>query len=170
MNISDEIAKYYGRLTHVRCQHHQYVTEKTVDLLLMPVSVLNTFSKIYERYFHNFLITYISNCLSEFVAAYRKRYSSSHVLIRLVENWKKELDNKKYVGAILMDLSKAFDCIPHELLIAKMDAHCFSENALTFFLSYLKQRKQNVQVDNTYYFSVTLIWCSARVNPRSDSL
>ena len=45
----------------------------------------------------------INKCLSEFVAAYRKCYSSSHVLIRLVENWKKELDNKKYVGALLMD-------------------------------------------------------------------
>ena len=109
-----------------------------------PVSILNTFSKIYERYIHDSLIPYINKCLSEFVAAYRKSYSSSHVLIRLVENWKKELDNKKYVGAILMDLSKAFDCIPHELLIAKMDAYGFSENALTFFFSYLKRRKQSV--------------------------
>ena len=98
-----------------------------------PVSVLNTFSKICERYIHNSLIPYISKCLSEFVAADRKCYSSSHVHIRLVENWKKELDNKKYVGAVLMDLSKAFDCIPHELLIAKMGAYGFSENALTFF-------------------------------------
>ena len=59
-----------------------------------PVSILNTFSKIYERYIHDSLIPYINKCLSEFVAAYRKSYSSSHVLIRLVENWKKELDNK----------------------------------------------------------------------------
>ena len=51
-----------------------------------PVSVLNTFSKIYERYIHNSLIPYINKCLSEFVAPYRKCYSSSHVLIRLVEN------------------------------------------------------------------------------------
>ena len=51
-----------------------------------PVSVLNTFSKIYERYIHNSLIPYFSKCLSAFVAAYRKCYSSSHVLIRLVEN------------------------------------------------------------------------------------
>ena len=111
---------------------------------------MNTFSKIYERYIHNSVIPYINKCLSEFVAAYRKRYSSSHVLIRLVENWKKELDNKEYVSAILMDLSKAFDCIPHELLIAKMDANGFSENALTFFFYYLKRRKQSVQINNTY--------------------
>ena len=114
------------------------------------MSILNTFSRIYERYIHDSLIAYIKKCLSEFVAASRKSYSSSHVLIRLVENRKKELDNKKYVGAILMDLSKAFDCISHELLIAKMDAYGFSENALTFFFSYLKRQKQSFQINNTY--------------------
>ena len=88
---------------------------------------------MYEIYIHDSLIPDINKCLSEFVAAYRKSYSSSHVLIRLVENQKKELDNKKYVGAILMELSKAFDCISDKLLIAKMDAYGFSENALTFF-------------------------------------
>ena len=91
-----------------------------------PVLILNTFSKIYERYFPDSLIPYINKCLSEFVAAYRKSYSSTHVLIRLVENWKKELHNKKYVGAMLTDLSKAFECISHELLIAKKDAYGFS--------------------------------------------
>ena len=87
--------------------------------------------------------------LSEFVAAYRKSYSSSHIYMRLVENWKKELDNKKYVGAILMDLFKAFHCIPHELLIAKLDACGFSKNSLIFFFSYLKRRKQSIQINNT---------------------
>ena len=115
-----------------------------------PVSIFNTFSKIYERYIHDYLISYLNKSLSEFVGAYRKCFSSSHVLIRLVENRKKELDNKKYVGAILMDLSKAFDCIPHELLKAKMGAYGFSENALTFFFSYLKRQKHSVQINNTY--------------------
>ena len=49
-----------------------------------------------------------------------------------------------------MDLSKAIDCIPHKLLITKMGAYGFSGNALTFFFSYLKQRKQRVQINNIY--------------------
>ena len=71
--------------------------------------------------------------LSKFISAYHKSYSTSHVLIRLLENWKKSLDEKKFVGAVLMDLSKAFDSIPYNLLIAKMHVYGFSMNAVTFF-------------------------------------
>jgi len=66
----------------------------------------------------------------------------------MLEEWKKHLDDKKFVGAVLMDLSKAFDCVPHDLLIAKMNAYGFAFETLTFFYSYLKRRKQNVKIGN----------------------
>ena len=56
-----------------------------------PVSVLNTFSKMYERYIHNSLIPYINKCLSDFLAAYRKCYSSSHVLIKISRKLEKTI-------------------------------------------------------------------------------
>ena len=115
-----------------------------------PESLLNIFSKIYERFLHENLTSYLEIFLSKFISAYRKSYSSNHVLIRLIENWKKSLDQKKFVGAVLMDLSKAFDSIPHNLLIAKMHAYGFSLDAVTFFYSYLKRRKQNVRINNTH--------------------
>ena len=49
-----------------------------------------------------------------------------------------------------MDLPKAFGCIPYELLIAKMHFYGFDLNPLTFFHSYLKNRKQNIEINNTY--------------------
>ena len=55
---------------------------------------------------------------------------------------------KNIVGAALIDLPKAFDCIPHDLLIAKMSAHGLSMDALVFKYSHLKRRKQDVKVNN----------------------
>ena len=120
------------------------------------------FSKIYEKFLHENLTNYVNTFLSKFISAYRKSHSTNHVLVRLTENWKKPLDEKKIVGAVLMDLSKAFDSIPHDLLIAKMYAYGFSINAVTFFYSYLKRRKQNVKINITHSgFQVLLSFISS---------
>ena len=60
----------------------------------------------------------------------------------------KNLDNNYFIGAVLMDLSKAFDCIPHDLLIAKLAAHGFDKKMVCYIYSYLKSRKQCVSVNN----------------------
>ena len=84
-----------------------------------PISLLNIFTKIYEKFLHENLSNHVDTFLSKFISAYRKSYSSNHVLKRLIESWKKSLDQKKFVGAVLMDLSKTFDSIPHDLLLQR---------------------------------------------------
>ena len=70
------------------------------------------------------------------------------MLINLIEDWRAKLDKDIVVGAIFMDLSKAFDCIPHDLIIAKLRAYGFDENALSIpIYSYFKRRKQCVQIN-----------------------
>ena len=101
-----------------------------------PVSILNCFSKIYERFLHNQIASFSNEFLSDFISAYRKGYSTNHVLKRLIENWKTSLDKNLFNGAVLMDLSKAFDCIPHDLLIAKLHAYGLSFDTATFLNSY----------------------------------
>ena len=66
-----------------------------------PVSLLNMFSKIYERVLHKNFTNYENTFLSKFISAYRKSYSTTHVLIRSIEKWKKSLDEKNFVGAVL---------------------------------------------------------------------
>ena len=90
----------------------------------------------------------MNNLFSPFISAYRESYNTQHVLIRLIEEWRKILDNNYFIGAVLMDLSKAFDCIPHDLIIAKLAAYGFDKNMICYIYSYLKSRKQCVSVNN----------------------
>ena len=115
-----------------------------------PVSVLNTFSKFYEKVIKNQLRRFMKEYFSPLISAYRTNYSSQHVIIRLLEVWKKKLDDDVVVGAVLTNLSKAFDCLPHDLLIAKLAAYGLSEEALMYILSYLSNRKQCVRINDTY--------------------
>ena len=84
------------------------------------------------------------------MSAYRTNYISQHVVIRLLEGWRKKLDDNFVVGAVLSDLSKAFDYIPHDLLITKLAAYGLSEEPLMHILSYLLNRKQCVRIIDTY--------------------
>ena len=81
----------------------------------------------FEKLLQHQLVIYIKNYLSPHLCGYRKGYSSQQALISLIENWKKSLDKKGYGGAVLMDLSKAFDTIKHDLLLAKLHAYGFSK-------------------------------------------
>ena len=65
----------------------------------------------------------------------------------MVEEWKENLDNNFIVGAVLTDLSKAFNCIPHDLLIAKLSAYGLNRDSLCYICSYLKDRKRCVQIN-----------------------
>ena len=122
-----------------------------------PVSILNCFSKVYERFLPEKFKPFINSYLSEYMAAYRENYGTTHVLIRLIGNWKNILDEKFLVGTVLMDLSKAFDCIPHDLLITKLHASGFSQKVVTFIYSYLKRRKQKVKVNSFLNDFLTLL-------------
>ena len=87
-----------------------------------PVSVLNIFSKIYESVIKDQIICGMEKYFSPFLSAYRKSYSSRNILISLIEEWRKNLDNNFVAVAVLTDLCKAFRCIPHDLIIAKPSA------------------------------------------------
>ena len=88
--------------------------------------------------------------LSPFLCGYRKGFSTQTTLVSLIEKWKNCLDNNGYAGAVLMDLSKAFDTINHQLLIAKLHAYGFSKDALELILSYLSDRWQRVKINTSF--------------------
>ena len=65
-------------------------------------------------------------------------YGCNHVLLKLVEDWKYAIDRGEHVGAILMGLSKAFDCLPHRLLLSKLHAYGVSLDACSLIRNYLQ--------------------------------
>ena len=93
---------------------------------------------------------YVDEFLLPYLCGYRKGFNTQYALLSLIEKWKKELDNKGYAGAILMDLSKAFDTINHELLIAKLYAYGFSKNALKLINSYMSDHWQRTKIDKSF--------------------
>ena len=96
------------------------------------------------------MINFLDDTLSEYIAAFRKKYNCQAALIRLTENWKQSLEAGNYIGTILMDLSKAFDCLPHSLLLAKLKAYGMNTSSVQLIASYLRNRKQRVRISNSF--------------------
>ncbi len=71
-----------------------------------------------------------------------------HVLVKLIDSWKYAVDEDNFAGTLLIDLSKAFDCMSHDLVIAKMSAYGLSNDACQFMSSYLCNRYQRVKLSN----------------------
>ena len=111
-----------------------------------PVSVLPAISKIFETAIEKQLSEHFLNIFNKFLAAFRSGYGCQSTLLRILEDWKKALDNDEYLVAILMDLSKAFDCLPHDLLLLKLESYGLSKSALNLLKSYLSNRKQCVKI------------------------
>ena len=83
---------------------------------------------------------------NQFLTAFRKRFGCQSTLLRLLEDWRKALDDHKSAAAMLMDLSKAFDCLPHGLLIEKLRAYVLTLEAIDLLSSYLSDRVQQVRL------------------------
>ena len=115
-----------------------------------PVSLLPLVSKLFERLMQKQMIAYIEKFLSPYLCGYRKGFNAQYALLAMIEKWKKCLDGKGFAGAILMDLSKAFDTINHELLIAKLEAYGLEESALEIVQSYLSDRWQRTKVNTSF--------------------
>ena len=124
--------------------------DKTDKSNYRPVSILPAMSKVFERVMYKQLYIYFEKILSKYQCGFRKNFSSQHCLILMIEKWKRSMDQKACCGAVLTDLSKAFDCLDHDLLIAKLNAHGVALDALKLLQSYLSNRFQRVKVNSCY--------------------
>ena len=115
-----------------------------------PVSTLPLLFKVFEKLIYKQLSNYIESFLSSILCGFRKAHNTQHALFKLLHSWQKDLDQKGFVGTILMDLSKAYDCIPHDLLIAKLECYGIDKVGLSLILDYLSSRKQRTKIGSSY--------------------
>ena len=79
---------------------------------------------------------------SKHLTDFRKSQRAQNAVPVMIEKWKAILNKKLLVGALFMDLSKAFDALDHSLLLAKLSAYVFDNNSSSFVQSYLTNRFQ----------------------------
>ena len=81
---------------------------------------------------------------------YQKEYSSQHSLIAMFQKWKENLDRGGECGALFVDSSKAFDCLQHDLLLAKLNAYGFDYKSLKIISSFLSNRKYRPKINSSF--------------------
>ena len=115
-----------------------------------PVSILPSISKIFERLLYSQINAYMDSKLSIYQCGFRKGFSSQQCLLLMIERWRQSIDKNGKCGSLLTDLSKAFDCLDHNLMIAKLNEYGFDYNAVKLVHSYLTNRYQRVKVNSCH--------------------
>lgn len=115
-----------------------------------PISVLSTVSKLFEKVKFDQLYEAFSPVLSNNMSGFLLGHSRCTALIKMTEDWREAPDKKHDVAVVALDLSKAFDTICHNLLLAKLKAYGLDDSSLGLVRSYLQDRKQRVSCNGVY--------------------
>jgi hypothetical protein len=115
-----------------------------------PISLTPIFSKVLETVIYNQMCNYLDHCgvLCSEQFGFRKKRSTINAIDSLIKKILQVFEEKDFAQATFCDLSKAFDCVDHELLLDKLAFLGFRQTSLSIFRSYLENRKQVVCVGN----------------------
>lgn len=113
-----------------------------------PISLLSAISKILEKFIANQLVDHLeyNKLLYENQYGFQKNKSTVHSLLKLTNYVAEGLNNKKYVAGVFLDLKKAFDVVPHDILLKKLSYLGIRGVQLDWFASYLSGRCQQVEI------------------------
>ena len=101
---------------------------------------------------------FFENIFSKYQCGFWKGFSTQQCLVAMLEKWKRFVDNSNMFGALLTDLLKAFDCLDHELLIAKLNTYGFSLTVLKLVHNYLSNKKQRAKINSSYSSLLEIIF------------
>ena len=97
-------------------------SDRSDPINYMPTSILPTLSKIFERHLTNQIKHFLqeNNIIHKYQSGFREKHSCHTALTRIIDDWLDAIDNGMYVGALFLDLRKAFDLVDHEILLHKL--------------------------------------------------
>ena len=115
-----------------------------------PMTILPSLSKVFETLVHTRISPYFEDIFHEHVFTYRKHHGTDTALLHLTEQWRQELNQHNIIGIVRMDLSKAFDTLPHELLVAKLKTYGADGKTTDLVHDYLANRRQRVRLGDKF--------------------
>ena len=123
---------------------------KTDPSNFRPISILPIPMKIFEKIVHDQVSTFIkeNSFLNDRQSGFRKLFSTTTAVLDVSENILEQLDKNNFVGAVLIDLKKAFDTVDHKILLKKLWCYGFQNQSFDWFESYLTDRQQLTLVNN----------------------
>lgn len=110
------------------------------------INLLPILSKLFERLVNDQIYGYMNQIFHRLMSGFRKKHGCKDIMTKMTEDWRKALDYKNTIGVIAIDLSKAFDCMPHGLLLAKMYQYGIDLPTCELIKSYLCNRQQRVKL------------------------
>ena len=124
-----------------------------------PVSILPILAQVFEKVLAHQITPFLHTVFSCHLSAFKQGYGCQDTLLTLINNWLKDLLKNNKIGALLIDLSKAFDCMPHKLLIAKFKTYGVQDQSIKINKSYPLDREQRVRIGNVHSSWETTIKC-----------
>jgi len=149
---SDHISKCltfifnYANFNHFRLRQQTKGGDITDPANYRPLPTLSTFTQIFKKCIYIQLINYIEKhkIIFEFQFGFRKGHSTAQAITEITNTLTKAIDNNLYTGGVFLDFSKAFDTVNHMILLSKLEAYGIRGIPLSWFHSYLSNRKQYV--------------------------
>ena len=131
------------KLSNVTPVHNK--DDETSKTNYCPISVLSVIPKVFEKLKLDQLCNVFTPVFSDNMSGFLRSHSCCSALLKLTDEWFQALDNKKDVAVAAIDVSKAFDSICHNLLLAKLKAYGVHDLALKLIQSYVSGRYQQVK-------------------------
>ena len=115
-----------------------------------PITILLVLSKVFEKLVHSRLASHFEDVYHNNVFACRDYHGCDTAILSLTEQFKKELDNHKVISLVSMDLSKAYDTLPHDLIVKKLEDYGGHSKVINLVTNYLSDRQQRVRLSGQH--------------------